>query len=164
MFQFRDDQPHLKPPVSQMYVPDHLMPHISADTLDTLSDNCRAQMSDMKRLRHIRTAVINNDSFGLRRLIYREFRILFHFSQIGCQKLCFHIKINESGLYHLRFRKDRAVLQIFYYILRDHKGGFFVGFGSRHSAVALKFAEIRAVGYCHLSIFRIVSGLFKGRG
>ena len=55
-----------------MDVPDHMMSHITADTLQTLSDDGGTKMSHMKGLRHVRSAVIDNDGLRLFRRGYRN--------------------------------------------------------------------------------------------
>ena len=61
MFQLCDNESHLKSPVTKMNITYNLMSNISSDTFDALADDRRTQMSDMKRLCHVRSAVVNND-------------------------------------------------------------------------------------------------------
>ncbi len=60
-FQLRDNQPHLQPPVAQMHVPDHPVSHKTSDPPYALPDNRRAQMTHMKRLCDIGSAIINHN-------------------------------------------------------------------------------------------------------
>ena len=81
-----DNQSHLQTPVSHVNVTDHLVSDVTRDSLHTFADNCGTQMSDMKRLCHIRSAVIHNNHL----LFFRSFKtkliFLLHLCQIICQK------------------------------------------------------------------------------
>ena len=110
VFQFCDDKSHLKPPVSQMYITDYFVSYKTADSFNTLSDNCRTKMSYVKRFRNVRSAIINYDCLWLFRCLYRIFRICSHFFHIICKKLFFHSEIDKSWFNNLRCGKDLAVL------------------------------------------------------
>ena len=77
--QSHDNKAHLKPPVAQMYIADHIMSGITADTLDTFTDNCGTDMSHMKRLGHIGSAVVDNDLLRLFWHLKTVFGICCHF-------------------------------------------------------------------------------------
>lgn len=69
LLQLGDDQSHLQTPVSQMHITDHVMSHKFADPLDTLSNDSRAQMSDMQWLGNIGPAVIYNNGLRMCRFV-----------------------------------------------------------------------------------------------
>ena len=81
--QLCNDLPHLQPPVAQMDIADHLMPRIAQNPFHALSDDCSAQMPDMKRLRHVGSAVVDDDGFLFFRLRHAEFFCRSHLIQIA---------------------------------------------------------------------------------
>ena len=84
--QFRNNQPHLQPPVAQMNIADHLMPRISPDPFYAFTDDCRTQMPYMQRLRHIRSAIIDQYFLRLFGSFQPKLRIFYHSVQIVRQK------------------------------------------------------------------------------
>ena len=73
LLQFCNDQPHLISPVSQMNITDHFVSFKTSNPFYAFADNCRTQMSYMKRFRNIRSAVIYHDRFWFFRFFYSEF-------------------------------------------------------------------------------------------
>ena len=65
VFQFCNDQSHLKTPVSQMNITDYFMTYETANSLNTLANDCRTKMSYMKRFCNIWSAVVDDDCFRL---------------------------------------------------------------------------------------------------
>ena len=84
--QLLDDQPHLKSPVAQMNVADHMVSQEFSQTLYALANYRRAQVSHMKRLGHIGPAVVHNDGFFFLRLLHSKLRGGRHFSHIARQE------------------------------------------------------------------------------
>ena len=79
--QLLDDQSHLKAPVPQVDVSDHLMAHKGSQPLYALADHGGTQMAYMKGLGYIGPAVIHNNRFFFLRLLKPQlvsFRHLFH--------------------------------------------------------------------------------------
>ncbi len=145
LLQFRNDQPHLQTPVTQMDIPDHIMPRITADPLDALPDHTGTQVPHMKRLRHIRPAVINNDLLRLLRHLQAEFLTVSHPAQIIPHKRLRHLQIQKARRHSGHLRKDTALLQLSGHILSDHKRRFMIFLRTRHGAVALILAQIGSV-------------------
>ena len=69
-----------------MDIPDHFMTCIPCDPLNAFPDNGRAEMSYMKRLGYVRTAVIDNDLRRMLRHFQSKFRLCLHFIQIFLYK------------------------------------------------------------------------------
>ena len=69
-----------------MHIPDDMMSHKFSDTFDALSDHRGTQVSDMKRLRNVWAAVINDDCFRLLCLFTAETRICIHVIHELCDK------------------------------------------------------------------------------
>ena len=161
LLQFRNDQPHLQTPVTQMDIPDHIMPRITADPLDALPDHSRAKMSHVKRLRHIGAAVVNHNL--LRRLWHLQPKLLIspHAAQIIPHESLRNLHIQKARRCRCHFRKNRTLLQPAGYILRDHKRRFMIFLRSCHSAVTLILAQIRSVGQRHLSQRSVISCRLK---
>ena len=85
---FCDDQSHLQTPVSQMYITNHIVSHEFTDALYTLSDDSRTQVSYMKRLGHIGSAVIHDNRLWIFCcLTPKASLILFHFRNYACKVL-----------------------------------------------------------------------------
>ena len=76
--QLCDDQSHLQPPVSKMYIPDHLMAHKTSETFDALTDDRRTQMSDMQRFCHVWSAVVQDDLLWMLCFFYGKIFICLH--------------------------------------------------------------------------------------
>ena len=81
-----DDQSHLQTPVSHVNVTDHLVSDVTGNSLHTFTNNCRTEMSDMKRLCHVRSAVIHNNRLLFLRNFQAKLLFLLHLCQIVCQK------------------------------------------------------------------------------
>ena len=80
--QLRNDLAHLQSPVSQMNVTGHIMPRITKDSLDALPDYGGTKMSHVQRLRHIGSAIVDDDGLLLLRLRHTEFFRRRHLVQI----------------------------------------------------------------------------------
>lgn len=61
----RNDQTHLQTPVAEMNVADDMVSEEAIDALDGLSDDGAAQVSDMQRLCHVRSAVVDDNRAGI---------------------------------------------------------------------------------------------------
>ena len=140
VFEFCDDKAHLESPVTEMYVTDHLVSYISADTFDTLSNDRGTKMSYVERFCYVRSAVVDDDGLWCLCSLDRVFRVCFHFLKIVCKEFLSDSEVDETWFYNLCHRKDLAVLKIYNYIICDHERGFLVSFGSCHCSVALIFA------------------------
>ena len=79
VFQFRNDQPHLKTPVSQMNITDHFMSYKATDSLNTFSDDCRTKVSYMKRFCNVWSTVVDDDRLRLFCCRYGKFLVCCHF-------------------------------------------------------------------------------------
>ena len=77
--QFCDDKSHLQTPVSKMYITDHFMTYKTADSFNTFSDDCRAEMTYMERFCNVWSAVINDNCLWLFCCRYGKFLICCHF-------------------------------------------------------------------------------------
>ena len=139
VFQLGDDQSHLKTPVSKMYITDHLMSYKTSDTLDALTDDRRTEMSYMKRLGNVWSAIIDNDRLRILGSLNRKLLILCHLIHIFSNKFRFNIQVDKSRLNNFCPGKDLAVCKLYNNIICDHERGFVVCVGSGHSSVTLIF-------------------------
>ena len=80
--QLRNNLPHLQSPVTQVDISDHIVSRIAQNSFYALTDDCGTQMSHMQRLRHIGSAVVNDDGFLFLRLRHAEFFRRCHLVQI----------------------------------------------------------------------------------
>ena len=151
VLQLRDDQSHLKAPVTEMNVTDCLIAVITDNSLDRFSDDRGTEMSHVKGLRHIRSAVVQNDRLRLLRERHSEFDRFGHFLQISPQPGFLHIQIDETGLYHGNILENIRILKLCRHILRNHERGLVVLPGAGHCPVALILGKIRAGGNSHLA-------------
>ena len=163
LVQLGDDQAHLQAPVAQMHVADHRMAHITAHPLDALADDGRTQMSHMQRFCHVGAAVVDHDGLGMCHRFQAELLAGAHFIQIIADKSLLHFQVQETRCHRLHLGKHVLLFQNSSHILRDHNGRLVVLLGSRQGTVALIFAKIRPVGYRHLSVLLVISGLHKRR-
>ena len=94
--EFLNDQAHLKSPVSQMNVADHLMSQETSHPLNALADHSRTEMAHVQRLCHIGSAVIHNDRERRFCLFTAAVVSLSHVIHVGCQISGFQFYINET--------------------------------------------------------------------
>ena len=168
LFEFRDHEAHLQAPVSQMDITDDILSVEAGDALDRLADDRAAQMSDMQGLGHIGTAVVDDDLLRLFRKRHAETIVRAHLLQVRLQKALFHIQIQETGLDDLHLGKYRGTCAVIFgregpgNVVSDHKGRFAVALCTCHGTVALIFAEVRAVRYCHPAQCTVISRRLEG--
>ena len=159
--ELRNDQTHLVSPVSEMYIPDHLISFETDDTFNTLTDDRRAQVPHMERLCHIRAAVVDHNSPGVLLILNPQLRLSCHLIQIRRRALGRKLQIDKSRFHHIHSLKINTVLQIFRDIFRNHERRFLIFLRPRHGAVALVFAQVRTVGESHLRKLFVISRLCK---
>ncbi len=88
-----------------MDISKHLMPGIAADSLNALTDNRRAQMSDMQRFGNIRPAIVYHNHLRIFRHLQSEFSIRTHFLQIFFNELFRHPEVQKARRNNADFRK-----------------------------------------------------------
>ena len=159
--QLCDDEAHLVAPVSHVDVPQHLVSHEPADTLNALPDDGGAEMSHMERLGHIGSAVVDEDRLGCAALLHSQLSVLPHLIQIACYIFIVQFDIDEAGLHYLHRQDAASPPHLGYHVLGDHKGSFFVGPRSRHGAVALVLAQVRPVGQGDLGVGAVIPRRLK---
>ena len=159
--QFRDNLSHLQSPVSQMHIPDGFVTQISADPFQALADDGGSQMSDMKRLCHIGSAVINDDLFRRGSILKAELVCMIHPVHITGQLGPGNLQIDKSGFHCTDFGKPGVLLQLSRHLFRDHDRRFPGGFGQGHGGIALKFTQIRPVGNRSRDPRSVISFRFK---
>ena len=94
--ELRNDEPHLKPPVSEMHVADHFMSRKAADPFNALPDDRGPQVSHMKGLGDIGTAVIDDHLLFFRRERRAKAVRRSHFPEVFCQKSLLYPEIQKS--------------------------------------------------------------------
>ena len=146
LLQLGDDQSHLQTPVSKMNVTDHVVAHEAPHTLDALADDRGTEMADVKRFCHVCSAVIYDDGFRIFCFLYRKIFVVLHFGKIICQKFRVDFQVDESRFYGFNFTDHAVIGHFFYNCFSQLDRCFVVCFCSCHCAVALVFAQIRAVG------------------
>ena len=99
----RNDQPHLKAPVPQMDIAQDIVAKIAKGPLDAFPDHCRAQMPDMKRLGHIRSAVVNDNPGRFLCPVHTEIIVLLHLLEIAAQKRRRKAQVDKTRSNGLRF-------------------------------------------------------------
>ena len=152
VLQLCNDQSHLKSPVTKMNITNHLMSYETADSLNTFTNNCRTEMTYMKRFGNVRSAVIDYDGLRLFGCVCAKLLILLHLLQIICKKLFADFQIDKSGLYHFFHGKYFGICQIAHYVICDHKWCFLISLSSRHGTIALVFAKVRTVGNAYFTV------------
>ena len=98
-----NDQSHLKSPVSQMNVTDHLMPQETSHPLDTLANDGGTEMSHMQRLCHVGSAVIYDDRERRFRLFTAALVFFSHVVHVGRQISGLQFYINETRHHRVHF-------------------------------------------------------------
>ena len=130
-----------------MHIADHRMSHKTSDALDALADDRRAQMSDMKRLRHVRSTVIDHDRLRLLCLLTAVSSLVrLHLCHIIRQICLIQLEIQKSRLYRFHHGKHGIPGKLLRHFVRDHKRRLLVLLCRRHRSVALIFTEIRSIG------------------
>ena len=162
LLQLGDDQSHLQTPVSKMNVTDHVVAHEASHTLDALADDRGTEMADVKRFCHVCSAVIYDDGFRIFCFLYRKIFIVLHFGKIICQKFRVDFQVDKSRFYGFNFTDHAVIGHFFYNCFSQLDRCFVVCFCSCHCAVALVFAQIRAVGNGNPCIGRV--HLRSGKG
>ena len=158
---FRDDKTHLKAPVAQMNIADHIFAVISGDPLDGFSDHRAAKMTHMKRFGDIGSAVIQDHGDRLLRHLEPELLMRSHLPQIRGQERFLNLKVQKTGLNSLYGFKYIRIPELRSYIARDHDRCLMVSLGTGHRAVALILTQVRAVGDSHFAQFRVIAGRLK---
>ena len=94
-----------------MHITDHMMTHKFADTLYTLTNDCRAKMSDMQRLCDIGSAVIYDNGLRIIRLVTSESALIFlHGSYHRSKVVLAQFQIDKSGLNGFYALKHSVIL------------------------------------------------------
>jgi len=110
-FQLGDDQSHLETPVAQMHISQDFMPYGTSHPLQALPDDCRTQMSDMKGLGNIRSAVIDDDLQRFLRLRNRKIRIIRFRQDAVAQESLRDINVQKSGHHGFAAPDDGMIRQ-----------------------------------------------------
>ena len=144
-----------------MHISDGLISEKMKDPLHALPDDSRAQMSDMKRLGHIGSAVVNDDL--LRRICLGHSKPLVssHLCQVSGKKFRGQLQVQEARADCVHTLKSIASVKHVRNILRDLQRSLMILFCPRHRTVALVFTQVRTVGDGHLSKFRVITCCFK---
>ena len=156
-----NDQSHLQTPVSQMHIADHFMSCKAGDSLHTLTNDRRPEMSYMQRLCHIRSAIIDHNGLRIFCFFTAHPFILLHTIQVLTQVLIVHFHIDESRIHRLDFSKHLRSLHCFHNCIGDHDRCLVVLFGCRHGTIALILAQIRSIGQTDTGIFFIITCFSK---
>ena len=109
VFQLCDDQSHLKAPVSKMHIADDLMSYKTSDTLDTLADDRRTEMSYVKGFGYVWSAVVDDDRLRVLGSFNGKLLIFCHLIHIFRNEFRLHIQVDKSRLYNFCSGKDLAV-------------------------------------------------------
>ena len=120
-------------------------------------------MPYMQRFCHIGTAIVNDNGSGMLFHIHSQPFISSHIIQICRHIIRGKLQIDKSRLHYIHRFKASAVLHLRRYILRNHKRRFLIFLCSRHSPVALIFAQVRPVGQRNFSQISVIPGLLERR-
>ena len=159
--QFCDDQTHLQSPVSQMNITDNFMSQISSHSLDTLTDDCRTQMSDMQWFCNVWSTVVKNHGLWILCFFHTHFLTVSHLFQILRHICSGYFQINESRINSFCHLEDFTVGKFCHYIIGDHDRGFMIYFCTCHSTITLIFTQVRPIRQRNLSHIFIITGFFK---
>ena len=140
-----NDLAHGKPPVAEVCVTDRIVSHIFRDSLDALSDYRGTEMSHMKRLCYVCSAVIYYDRERVFRLFNAEFLSIFHACKVFCEKCFSELYVDKARHNCLHILKSIAPRDLVSHCFCYIYGCLFVCFCGSHRAVALIFTEIRTV-------------------
>ena len=167
VLQLCDDESHLQTPVAEMCVTDHLIAHLPGQTLHALADDRRPQVSHVEGLRHIGTAVVDDDLFTAQGTVQSQVFLPVHAVQVVGEAGRIHAQVNEAGHHCLRLCEERGslhgcLLQLRHHLIGDVNGLLMVLLGTRHGAVALVFAEVRPVGNADSSQALVIARFAEG--
>ena len=82
LLQLCNNQSHLQTPVTQMDIAGHVVAHEASQTLHALTDDGRAEMSHMQRLRHVGSTVVNDNGLRILCSVTAQALIICHSLQI----------------------------------------------------------------------------------
>ena len=159
-----DDKTHLKAPVTEMDVADHGVTEEAVDTLDGLADDGAAQVADMQRLCHVRSAVVKDN--GARCALGGDAEMLRrgHLREIVGQICVRDAQVQKAGLHGIDLGKQGAAGEICRDIFGDLDGRLVIRLGGGHGAVALILTQVGAVRERDLSVGRVIAGGGKCAG
>ena len=141
-----------------MHITDHVMSHKFADPLDTLSNDSRAQMSDMQWLGNIGPAVIYNNGLRMCRFVTAKSSLIcFHIADIFRQIGRTYFHIDKSRFYRLYALKQFVFCQRLRNLIRNHEWCTLVLLCCSHCSVTLIFTQVRTIGKCNFPVFCIIS-------
>ena len=160
----RNDQTHLQTPVAEMNVADDMVSEEAIDALDGFSDDGAAQVSDMQRLCHVRSAIVHDNRAGILLGLDAEVLVKVHFCDIRCQKLCRELEVQKAGVYRLDAFKHLAACQLLFDRICNLDGRLVVDLRRGQRAVALIFAQVRAVRERDFSVGGVEAGFFERAG
>ena len=147
-----------------MDVSNDLVAEEAVNALDALSDDGRAQMSHMERLGHIGAAIVEHNGLGRSLRLHAEGRRGGHTRHIVPQNRRAHRQVEEAGLYRLHLCEHRFPLELLSHSFRQLQRRTVRLLGCRHGAIALIFAQIRAIGERNFPQTSLQPRLFKGLG
>ena len=156
-----DNKPDLQAPVPKMNVSQYFIPHIAADPLHALTDNGRTQMPYMKRLCHIRSAIIDHNGLRTLRHFQTEIFVRIHRRGLSRQQLSADCNIDKAGIHRLNLLKNPLAHQTCRHFTGNGNGGFLIFFGRCHSAITLVLAQVRTIAVCDKSVLFAISCLYK---
>ena len=144
-----DEQAHLKAPVAEVGVAQHLLAEEAPDPLDRLADDRRAQVTDVHLLGHIGSGVVDDDPAGA--LDRPDAGPFVAREGVGAQAegRVRHGDVDESRPRDLD-PLDRGIPpQALGDLARDLSRVALQGLGRREGAVALEVGEVRTIGGRH---------------
>ena len=109
----------------------------AVDALDGVSDDGAAQVPDMQRLCHVRSAVVHDNRAGILLGLDAEVLGKVHFCDIRCQKLCRELEVQKAGVYRLDAFKHLAACQLHFDRICNLDGRLVVDLRRGQRAVAL---------------------------
>ena len=115
----------------------------------------------MKRLRHVGTAVVDDNLLILTERVTAKILRLRHLRKVRSKVSGIQLQINKAGINRGRFQEHRVLFQLLYYAVRNLDRRLVIRLGSCHRAVALIFTEIRAVGDADSGKIRTVPAGFE---
>ena len=88
-----------------MDVADHLVPCETSQALHALTDDGRTEMSHMQRLRHVGSAVINDDGFRIRGLLTAQTLVVGHALQVFLHIGWRQLQVQKARIYRIDLGK-----------------------------------------------------------
>ena len=129
--------------------------------LQGFTDDGRTQVTDVQRLCHIGSAVVNHDGLAFAGFFNAKIRFQTHFFQIILQKCIGKVQIQKAG--HNGFDLGKIVaVQLCGNLLCDLNGGALIYLGSSQCAVALVLAQVGTVGNGDLAVGRLKACFLEG--